>query len=170
MVARHRRRWRRVGTSQSSSGLAADGPARDRIRFAGWVSGDARRLLVEGASLFALPSHQENFGLAVAEAMAAGVPVLVSPAVNLANDILAHGAGWVAPRDPASWEQALRLILNDADELERRGRRARSAAERYRWPAVARQLAEVYDGVLRRRPEERPRRSAVVSARQVARP
>jgi glycosyltransferase involved in cell wall biosynthesis len=50
-----------------------------------------------GARLFALPSHQENFGLAVAEAMAAGVPVLVSPAVNLANDILAHGAGWVAP-------------------------------------------------------------------------
>jgi len=64
----------------------------------------------------------------------------------------------------------MRLILNDADELERRGRRARSAAERYRWPAVARQLADVYDGVLRRRPEERPRRPAVVSARQVARP
>jgi glycosyltransferase involved in cell wall biosynthesis len=150
--------------------LAADGPARDRIRFEGWVSGDARRVLVEGARLFALPSHQENFGLAVAEAMAAGVPVLVSPAVNLANDILAHGAGWVAPRDQASWKQAMRLILNDADELERRGRRARSAAERYRWPAVARQLADVYDGVLRRRPEERPRRPAVVSARQVARP
>jgi glycosyltransferase involved in cell wall biosynthesis len=150
--------------------LAAAGPARDRIRFAGWVSGDARRLLVEGARLFALPSHQENFGLAVAEAMAAGVPVLVSPAVNLANDILAHGAGWVAPRDHASWTQAMRLILSDADELERRGRRARGAAERYRWPAVARQLVDVYDGVLRRRPEEQPLRPAVVSARQVARP
>lgn len=150
--------------------LAADGPARGNIRFAGWVSGDARRSLVEGARLFALPSHQENFGLAVAEAMASGVPVLVSPAVNLANDILAHGAGWVAPRDHASWEQALRLILSDADELGRRGRRARSAAERYRWPAVARELADVYNGLLRRRPEERPRRSAVVSARQAARP
>ncbi|HKW01234.1 MAG TPA: glycosyltransferase [Vicinamibacterales bacterium] len=150
--------------------LAADGPARGHIRFAGWVSGEARRALVEGAGLFALPSHQENFGLAVAEAMAGGVPVIVSPAVNLANDILAEGAGWVAPRDQASWEQALRLVLNDPAELERRGRRARSAAERYRWPAVARQLVEVYDNVLRRRPEEQPRRSPAVPARQAARP
>jgi glycosyltransferase involved in cell wall biosynthesis len=150
--------------------LAADGPARGNIRFAGWVSGEARRALVEGARLFALPSHQENFGLAVAEAMAGGVPVIVSPAVNLANEILAQGAGWVAPRDQASWEQALRLVLSDTAELERRGRRARSAAERYRWPAVARELVEVYDTVLRRRPEEQPRRSSVVPARQAARP
>src|SRR5262249_54163473 len=110
-----------------------------------------------------------NFGLAVAEAMAAAVPVLVTPTVNLASDILAQGAGWVAARDLPSWQQALRLALSDIDELDRRGRRARSAAEHYRWPAVARQLVDIYDGVLRRRPERAPHHSQV-APQQLAAP
>jgi glycosyltransferase involved in cell wall biosynthesis len=62
----------------------------------------AGRRPVHGAALLALRSHQENFGLVVIEALACGVPVLVSPHVNLADDVQAVGAGWVVPLEPAA--------------------------------------------------------------------
>jgi len=49
------------------------------------------------AEVFALPSHQENFGIAVAESLACGVPVLISREVNIWREIEAANAGFVAP-------------------------------------------------------------------------
>ena len=57
----------------------------DRIVFTGWLEDDKKHAMLGGASLLALPSHQENFGLCVMEAMSHSVPVLVSPNVNLAD-------------------------------------------------------------------------------------
>ncbi|HEX4650376.1 MAG TPA: glycosyltransferase [Granulicella sp.] len=51
------------------------------------------------AQVFALPSHQENFGIAVAEALACAKPVLVSDKVNIWQEIVADGAGLAAPDD-----------------------------------------------------------------------
>jgi glycosyltransferase involved in cell wall biosynthesis len=49
------------------------------------------------AEVFALPSHQENFGIAVAESLACGVPVLISREVNIWREIEASHAGLTAP-------------------------------------------------------------------------
>jgi glycosyltransferase involved in cell wall biosynthesis len=128
--------------------LAEAGPARSRIVFHGWVQGEARAALFRRAGVFALPSHSENFGIAVVEAMANGVPVIVSPGVNLAPDIESHGAGWVVPRDVARWQQALQHAMRDDDEIGRRGQHARALAERFRWSAVGGRLAALYDHTL----------------------
>jgi glycosyltransferase involved in cell wall biosynthesis len=128
--------------------LAAAGPARSRIVFHGWVQGEQRTALFRRASVFALPSHQENFGIAIVEAMANGVPVVVSPGVNLAADIQTSGAGWVVTRDVAAWRDALRSAMADPQELGRRGEHARSLAERFRWSAVGGRLAALYDQIL----------------------
>jgi glycosyltransferase involved in cell wall biosynthesis len=125
--------------------VAARGPAADRITFTGWVDGDTKRTLVSGASLFVIPSHQENFGVAMVEAMAAGVPVLAAPGVNLAREIAAAGAGWEVAGDVGPWATALREALNDPADRARRGAAARQLAERFRWPAVATALAALYD-------------------------
>ena len=128
--------------------LAAAGPAANRIEFSGWVSGDARGSLLAGADLFALASHQENFGIAVAEALACGTPALVSPAVNLAADIEHDRAGWVCERDEQAFAQALVSAARDAGDRRQRGENARALAQRFRWPAVASQLASVYSDVI----------------------
>jgi len=120
----------------------------DRVEFLGWVDGEAKWELLRGASLFALASSQENFGISAAEAMAAGVPVLVATAVNLASDVIAGEAGWAVNIE--QFDDALRTALSDERELDRRGRAARKLAfDKYRWSSTARILGEVYGQLLR---------------------
>ncbi|HEX5215708.1 MAG TPA: glycosyltransferase [Vicinamibacterales bacterium] len=131
--------------------LAAGGPAASRIEFAGWVGGDTRARLLAGADVFALASHQENFGIAVAEALACGTPAVVSRAVNLAADIEQGSAGWVCERDETAFAQALVSAARDAGDRRQRGENARALAQRFRWPAVASQLTRVYEDVIAKR-------------------
>jgi glycosyltransferase involved in cell wall biosynthesis len=79
-----------------------------RIHWPGMLTGDAKWGAFHAAEAFVLPSHQENFGIAVAEALACGKPVLVSDKVNIAADIAADGAGFVESDTAAGTERLLR--------------------------------------------------------------
>jgi len=96
------------------------------------------------ASLFLLPSHSENFGMVVAEAMAWGVPVLVTDSTPWA-ELSEQNAGWCVPWE--NYGSALRqAIAESSDRLEQRGARARDwVLARYSWEQAARPLAEFYD-------------------------
>jgi glycosyltransferase involved in cell wall biosynthesis len=71
------------------------------------VTGDAKWGAFFGAEAFILPSHQENFGIAVAEALACGKPVLLADKVNIAEEIADDGAGLMELDTP---EGTLRLL------------------------------------------------------------
>ena len=75
---------------------AAAGVA-DRITWLGMVQGAAKWQALFGCDAFVLPSHQENFGIAVVEALGCGLPVLVSDKVNTWREMVADGAALVAP-------------------------------------------------------------------------
>jgi glycosyltransferase involved in cell wall biosynthesis len=68
-----------------------------RITWTGMLAGACKWGALYAAEAFVLPSHQENFGIAVAEAMACGTPVLISNRVNIWREIVADGAGLVGP-------------------------------------------------------------------------
>jgi glycosyltransferase involved in cell wall biosynthesis len=149
----HFGRWRLV--------LAGDGPSdyvaklkeaasshRDRVVFTGWLEGEKKEALLGGASLLALPSYQENFGLCVMEAMAHSVPVLVSPYVNLAPQIAAANAGWIAAVDREALTATLSEVLSDAEELAKRGRAGKHLSQKYSWENAARSLVELYRDIL----------------------
>ena len=67
----------------------------DRIVWTGMIRGDTKWGAIYGAEAFILPSHQENFGIAVADALACGVIPLISDKVNIAADVAEDGAGLV---------------------------------------------------------------------------
>jgi glycosyltransferase involved in cell wall biosynthesis len=71
----------------------------DRVVFTGMLQGAMKQGAFASADAFVLPSHQENFGIAVVEALAAGVPVLISNRVNIWREIDADRAGYVEPDD-----------------------------------------------------------------------
>lgn len=79
----------------------------DRIHWAGMIKGAAKAGAFRGAEAFVLTSHQENFGIAVAEALAYGRPVLISNQINIWREIESGGGGLV---EPDTVEGAMRLI------------------------------------------------------------
>lgn len=128
--------------------MAAAAGTSDHVLFPGWLDGDNKAAALRHASLLALPSYHENFGLCVLEALACGVPVLVSPQVNLALEVKAAGAGWVAAIDKSSLEVSLADALTSEEERLRRGESGRLLAKRYSWPVVAGMLSDAYRQVL----------------------
>jgi glycosyltransferase involved in cell wall biosynthesis len=66
-----------------------------QVFFPGMLQGDAKWGAFQSCSAYVLPSHQENFGIAVVEALACGKPVLISDKVNICREIESAGAGWV---------------------------------------------------------------------------
>ena len=83
-----------------------------RITWTGMISGSIKWGALRGAEVFVLPSHQENFGIAVAEALAAGTPTLISDKVNIWREIQADGAGIVAEDTLSGTCELLRSYLN----------------------------------------------------------
>lgn len=79
----------------------------DSVLWPGMISGDVKWGALRAAEAFVLPSHQENFGIAVAEALSCGTPVLISDKVNIWREIKADACGLVEPDDLAGTGQLL---------------------------------------------------------------
>ena len=123
-----------------------------RVVFTGMLPGEEGKLsALAAADVWALPSNAENFGIAVAEALAAGRPVVISPYVNTAPDIRAAGAALVASQEPREFAAAIVSLLEDPERRAELGGTAREFARRYDWRAVTPGLVEVYGRVLGRR-------------------
>lgn len=73
----------------------------ENVRFAGFLQGEAKARVFATADIFLLPSYHENFGLAAAEAMAEGLPVIITDRVGLAEEVKKAGAGIVVPAGDA---------------------------------------------------------------------
>ena len=99
------------------------------VRFLGRIDGQAVAELLGNADVFALLSHHENFGLAAAEAMASGLPVILSDQVGLADDVVETGAGAVVPVGDVEATAAAIRLLADGSRRELMGNRARQLAE-----------------------------------------
>ena len=82
------------------------------ITFPGMLAGDVKWGAFSAAEAFVLPSHQENFGIAVVEALGSGTPVLISNKINIWREIEADGTGYVENDDLAGTANLLRRWLD----------------------------------------------------------
>ncbi|WP_420384256.1 glycosyltransferase [Novosphingobium sp.] len=97
-----------VGWSKELKDLAATLGIANRVHWVGMITGEVKWGAYHAADAFVLPSHGENFGIVVAEAMACGTPVIISDRVNLCDTVIEHKAGLVGPHDLASTVSLLR--------------------------------------------------------------
>ncbi|GAA4328689.1 glycosyltransferase [Variovorax defluvii] len=132
----------------------------DRISWPGMLSGDLKWGAFHACEVFCLPSHQENFGIAVVEAMACGRPVLISDKVNIWREIAEDRAGFVEPDTLEGTTALLQhwLAATPADLDAMRDAARRSFARRFRMEQVAQKLVDII------------RTYAPPSAREPARP
>jgi glycosyltransferase involved in cell wall biosynthesis len=126
----------------AASPLAAD------THILGFVRGAEKFSLLQDADLFVLPSYYENFGIAVAEAMAVGTPVVISNCVYIWQVVAAAAAGWVSACEVNDLADQLQEALLSPLERQRRGENARSLAlEKYSWQVIARQMLQHYQSL-----------------------
>jgi glycosyltransferase involved in cell wall biosynthesis len=109
------------------------------------LEGAAKQAAFGRARAFILPSHQENFGQVVAEALSAGTPVLISDKVNIWREVRGAGAGLVAPDTVAGTTQMLRdfLSLAHSDEAKLRAATRPCYDKHFSVPAAASDLEAV---------------------------
>jgi glycosyltransferase involved in cell wall biosynthesis len=120
----------------------------EKVRLAGWTDNVADFLA--GGDIFALPSFQEDFPLAVLDGMASGMPIVAS-AIDGPKDFLEDGktALLVPPDEPQALARAIEQLRRDADLRERLGRAARAAAvQRYGFSAIGTRLSVALGNVL----------------------
>ena len=116
-----------------------------QVRFVGHVSTSAKTELLATAAVFVLPSLHENFGIAVLEALAAGVPVVVTPEVQLSSFVREHSLGVVADRSPHAIAEAIVAAINDRSLREHCRANGPALVGRCFSPAViGNQLSEMY--------------------------
>lgn len=117
----------------------------ERIVWTGMLGGDLKWGALRAAEVFALPSHQENFGIAVVEALACAVPVLISREVNIWREIVEDGAGLAGPDTAEGTAQLLRdWLARTSDEREQMRLSAkRCFAERFEIDRAASNLLSV---------------------------
>ena len=118
----------------------------DRVAFVGHVAGETKERILAEADCFVLPSAHENFGMAVAEALAAGLPAIVTPNVALSRAVQAAGAGVVTEATEAAIASAIEWAAEHPAALLEMGDRAwRLARRELSWDTTCVRLAALYD-------------------------
>jgi len=113
------------------------------VRYLGYVPEDELPGLTAGATAFVYPSLYEGFGFPVAQAMAAGVPVITSNTSCL-PEIAGDGALLVDPRSPAEIQTAIEKLLTSPSLQQQLHTAAKARAEHYRWETCAKKSLEFF--------------------------
>jgi glycosyltransferase involved in cell wall biosynthesis len=113
------------------------------VQYLGYVAESAMPALTAGAAAFVYPSLYEGFGFPVAQAMAAGVPVVTSNTSCL-PEIVGEGALFVDPKSATDLSEAVEKLLDSESLRTIIGGQGRARAERYRWSECARLSLEFF--------------------------
>jgi glycosyltransferase involved in cell wall biosynthesis len=129
-----------AGLTASAAALSIGG----RVRFIGSLAAEAKLEALAAADVWCQSSQFENFGLAAVEALAAGLPAVISNGVQLADEIGGAGAALLAPPTPESFADSLRRLLGDTELCRDLAERGREFAREFDWDSIAPRLLAMY--------------------------
>jgi len=138
-----------AGYKRKVIGWLKDEEALDRVTFTGMLTGDEKLAAYVGSDLFVLPSYSENFGMVVIEAMACGLPVVISDQVGVYKEVQRARAGVVVPPDSADLYTALVKLLDNKGESQEMGWRGKAVVEeQFAVEKVADRMIEAFEEIL----------------------
>jgi glycosyltransferase involved in cell wall biosynthesis len=122
---------------------------RDRTHLVGFVEGETKNLYLQGADLFMLTSHSENFGIAAIEALAAGMPVLITDGVAIAPMVKEKAIGYVTKLEINAILTTLENFFQNFDnDLFSRQKTQQIITENYSWLSIIAQLVTIYQTIV----------------------
>ena len=132
------------GTRKREESILKMSPALCRVVFTGMLTGKDKLAALACADLFVLPSYAEGFSMAVLEALAAGLPVVISKHCNF-PEVSEHDAGFVVELNDTAVTEAIDTLLSDDQLRSRMGRNGQDLVrKKYTWTGVAASMAGFY--------------------------
>ena len=123
----------------------------DRTHLVGFVEGEIKNLYLQGSDLFTLTSHSENFGIAAIEALAAGMPVLITDGVAIAPIVKEQAFGYVTKLEINAIVSTIQEFFDHPQIAKQKGYLAQQyIAEHYAWAKIAHNLATIYQNQITR--------------------
>lgn len=120
----------------------------NEVIFTGMLLGNDKAAACAASDVFVLPSYAENFGMAVVEAMAAGLPVIVTKGIGISNEVKKAGAGIVIDKNENQLAEAILKILGNPDSAGRMGEAGRKLVEaEFSWPKIAEKFIKEYNKI-----------------------
>jgi glycosyltransferase involved in cell wall biosynthesis len=121
----------------------------EQTHFIGSLHGEQKWAALAAADVYVLPSYQENFAIALVEALRVGTPVVCSQRVNIWSDLANVGAATICELTVESVAESILRLLNDPHRAtEQGGKGAAFAAENYTWAKSVERLVDVYRAVV----------------------
>jgi glycosyltransferase involved in cell wall biosynthesis len=141
-----------LGGTGDAAGLRASARAlgiEERIELPGWLELEAKRGLLAEATVFVLPSHVEGVPISLLEAMASGLPSVVTPVGGILDAVSDEGEALIVPvQDPAALARAILRVFESPALARRLGEAARTRVEEFDVPAFAAHLDRIYRRIL----------------------
>ncbi|MBE9209057.1 glycosyltransferase [Nostoc sp. LEGE 06077] len=138
-----------IGYQSKLEELTATLQLQPQVTFTGMLSGEQKACALSNADLFVLPTHSENFGIAIAESLAYGVPVITTKGAPW-QDLETYSCGWwVEISQPAltnALVEAMEMSLSERQAMGVKGKNLVKA--KYSWEAIAKDMANVYQWIL----------------------
>lgn len=120
-----------------------------RTIITGFVEGREKSAVFSLSDIFILPSYQENFGLAAAEALSYGLAVVISSQVNIHRDVSSHNAGIVTACNIREIALGVEKLLEDDTLRKKMGENAkRLVSEKFNWGIIVPRLIKIYSQIL----------------------
>lgn len=130
--------------------LADEKGVSEQVHWLGYVGGDPKAELFASADIFVLPSYSENFGIAVVEALSAGLPCVLGKGVAVAGDVVEAAAGIAVEPEPKQIAEAIMRLMDDAGlrrEMEVNARQL--VSDKFSTEAMGRSLVALYSRILK---------------------
>jgi len=137
------------GYGQKVKGWLEEYNLTNNATFTGMLRGRGKLAAFRDAEMFVLPSYTENFGISVLEAMACGVPVVISDKVNIWREVKNGNAGLVVSTKADDFAESMEKLLLDSDLGKKMGQRGQYLVKQYyQWEAIGKKLEDVYVSLL----------------------
>ena len=142
------------GTREGMESILRSQGLLDRTVFTGLLTGEDKLAAMACADVFVLPSHSDVLGIAVLEALAARIPVVITKGCEF-PEVEEHGAGFVVEAEEFAVSEAIATLLSDADLRKQMGERGRKlVTEHYTWEATAATIADLYRSLISKKKSE----------------
>ena len=137
------------GYGKTAKELIMEWKLENKIIFTGQILGDDKIAAYRESDVFVLPSYSENFGQVVVEAMAAGLPVVITKNVGVAPSVERAGAGIVIEKDEKQLTEAILKILENPQLAKKMGEQGKKLVEtEFSWPEIAEKFAAEYEKLI----------------------